>query len=45
MAVTIQSIHFTASDDLLGFVNGKVNKLNVFYHLLGNMVTKQLLYL
>lgn len=31
MAVTIQSIHFTASDDLLGFVNGKVNKLNVFY--------------
>ena len=31
MAVTIQSIHFTASDDLLGFVNCKVNKLNVFY--------------
>lgn len=31
MAVTIQSIHFTASDDLLAFVNSKVGKLNHFH--------------
>jgi putative sigma-54 modulation protein len=31
MGVTIQSIHFTASDDLLSFIDSKVGKLDSFY--------------
>lgn len=31
MDIQVHSIHFTADKKLLGFVNGKVNKLEVFF--------------